>query len=1207
MPASRPYFSKNIAELEALYSVSEQNHLVLVELQTELRIRTTNRAAILLARVDSGLASLLGSSTATAVQTTMAVPKVRVEDKREAVVSPSLTQHTKIADPAPLPLLADEFVPHDVGETPQSFSANSIFVSPIENNEPLAIMAAWTALEALSPQTYRRPEDLAFGDRSCVADLSRGELPWLVSQTSRRNYQLYFQIVLGSIPMDLATDGLIRAFGADEERGRGQNEKACIAAVLVDRKGILLEADAIGISSFAWALPLALQRQLGALGAWPTVEKKLVGELEKQLRRYDENGVALSIDGKVIDDAYKWLVKQLCLPTSLVEVPSFALKVFHYYKAKSPPDVTLLNSFFLADLARATELCRAQKMGIALRRYIGAESPTNIVNLLADLNALESVIAPAMQPASRWPSPGGHPLVTLQQAAVDIARHELTEKEGIVSVNGPPGTGKTTLLRDIVAACVLDRALAMTKFDAPETAFKASGQKVKAGDTAFFHIYELDKSLRGHEVLVASSNNKAVENVSRELPALKAIGRTVDELAYFRTASDQLLVSSDDKKDDLLASEAVETWGLIAAVLGNAKNRSEFQKNLWWDTNNALRLYLKAAKGDSVVRETTDAAGNIQREIPTIISKESPPSAAEAKVNWLKAKRRLLEIHKEIDSELKLLEQLRQICLQLNAARKALPINEAKHMSAVSELEAARQEANALQIPFSQFSAKHQLAEGIVKELLKTKPGFLFRLFRTKRWAAWLGAYEPAYDDEQDKLKQLLVATKHVEQAEQKVKSLAKVLDAAEKSLAEIQQKIATLAKSVDTHRKTLGDRIVDEAFFKRGHKAWNLESPWLPDSLHKKREDLFIASMAVHKAFIDSSAQKVLHNLSVLMDAMTSGSFQDATKRALLGDLWSTLFLVIPVVSTTFASVDRMLGDLPADSIGWLLIDEAGQALPQAAVGAVMRAKRAIVVGDPLQIPPVVSLPERLNSEICAFFKVTPETWSAPKASAQTIADQASRFKSAFRSDQGPRYVGVPLLVHRRCQEPMFSVSNRIAYDGQMVHAPSTKEVGRVGQVLGISGWLNIDDKADTKWCPSEGELVVSMLKNIAMAGVTNPDIYVITPFRIVAYELRNRLEREPALFSAFGVQPKEWLKDRVGTIHTFQGKEAETVIVVLGAPNASQHGARSWAAGSPNLLNVMVSRAKQNLYVVGSHGAWSGVGYCRELARMLPIFEAR
>lgn len=255
-----------------------------------------------------------------------------------------------------------------------------------------------------------------------------------------------------------------------------------------------------------------------------------------------------------------------------------------------------------------------------------------------------------------------------------------------------------------------------------------------------------------------------------------------------------------------------------------------------------------------------------------------------------------------------------------------------------------------------------------------------------------------------------------------------------------------------------MGDRVVDERFFEREHEAIHLTAPWLPDEVHRLREDLFAAALTVHKTFIDASASRLQHNLGLLMSGMVAGAFQSSAHRELLPDLWSSLFVVVPTVSTTFASVRTMFGDLPPESIGWLLVDEAGQAVPQAAVGAIMRAKRSIVVGDPLQIPPVVSLPEKLNAEICKFFDIDQVEWSAPAASTQTLADQASRFKSTFVMDVGDREAGLPLLVHRRCQNPMFDVSNSIAYAGQMVHAVGPKNPDLSARLWGdLTGWISM------------------------------------------------------------------------------------------------------------------------------------------------------
>jgi hypothetical protein len=72
---------------------------------------------------------------------------------------------------------------------------------------------------------------------------------------------------------------------------------------------------------------------------------------------------------------------------------------------------------------------------------------------------------------------------------------------------------------------------------------------------------------------------------------------------------------------------------------------------------------------------------------------------------------------------------------------------------------------------------------------------------------------------------------------------------------------------------------------------------------------------------------------------------------------------------------------------------------------------------------------------------------------------------------------------------------------------------------------------------------------------------------------------------------------------LHRFQGREAEAVFLVLGAPDALQTGARNWAGHPPNLVNVAVSRAKEVLYVVGNRELWRTHGSFRAVNDGLPI----
>jgi hypothetical protein len=68
------------------------------------------------------------------------------------------------------------------------------------------------------------------------------------------------------------------------------------------------------------------------------------------------------------------LAAQFGLPNHLADAPTFVLRVYHYFKAKNPPKATLLNSFFLGDLARGTAIVGKNGGPIGLRRYLGTHT-----------------------------------------------------------------------------------------------------------------------------------------------------------------------------------------------------------------------------------------------------------------------------------------------------------------------------------------------------------------------------------------------------------------------------------------------------------------------------------------------------------------------------------------------------------------------------------------------------------------------------------------------------------------------------------------------------------------------------------------------------------------------------------------------------------------------------------------------------------------
>lgn len=343
---------------------------------------------------------------------------------------------------------------------------------------------------------------------------------------------------------------------------------------------------------------------------------------------------------------------------------------------------------------------------------------------------------------------------------------------------------------------------------------------------------------------------------------------------------------------------------------------------------------------------------------------------------------------------------------------------------------------------------------------------------------------------------------------------------------------------------------------------------------------------MKLHEAFIRATYKKLYKNLQYFN--YVSRLNLHSERRKAIQPIWETFFMFIPVISTTFASFSTLFRGMGKESFGWLIIDEAGQAVPQAALGGMWRARHVVAVGDPLQIEPVVTLPESILEDVSNFLKVDPR-YTNKRASVQTLADLGNPF-GTYLGDNKEQWIGSPLWVHRRCIDPMFSVCNKIAYEGKMVLPDDMKKKEYEG--IGLNTWIHVEGKAISRhYVKEQGEVVVKLTKQaFAMTQGQLPSLYIISPFTSVKSGVIQILKQNYQWITEGMISVKrfkDWVNQCVGTVHTFQGKEADMVILCLGVDD-SNIGAASWATQTPNIMNVALSRAKYRIYVVGDKKIW-------------------
>lgn len=327
-------------------------------------------------------------------------------------------------------------------------------------------------------------------------------------------------------------------------------------------------------------------------------------------------------------------------------------------------------------------------------------------------------------------------------------------------------------------------------------------------------------------------------------------------------------------------------------------------------------------------------------------------------------------------------------------------------------------------------------------------------------------------------------------------------------------------------------------------------------------------------------------------------------TGRTTVEPRWRRRMMVTPCMVCTLAmlpakmTVSRREGggfvdDYLFNFVDLLIVEEAGQVLPEMAGAAFALAKTALVIGDARQIEPIPAIPGAVDIGNLVESGVLRDGVAeadvdriedlgvtSTAGSALRVAQAACRHHAKPELDRG-----LYLLEHRRCFDEIVGFCNALCYRGKLVPRRGPAPAGGIagGAIPGPLAYLHVDGRCTvsggSRRNPVEALTIAAWLARERGAleaeygGTLEEAVAVVTPFGRQAREIE-----EACRASDIDVDGREGMT--VGTIHALQGADRKVVIF---SPCYSKHGDGTFIDRSTSMLNVAVSRAKDAFVVFG------------------------
>ena len=302
---------------------------------------------------------------------------------------------------------------------------------------------------------------------------------------------------------------------------------------------------------------------------------------------------------------------------------------------------------------------------------------------------------------------------------------------------------------------------------------------------------------------------------------------------------------------------------------------------------------------------------------------------------------------------------------------------------------------------------------------------------------------------------------------------------------------------------------------------------------------------------------------LTLLRRAIKSGT-KNLSIRSLFNEIPNVLSVLTPCMLMSPMSVAQYLNP-DFYNFDLVVFDEASQLPTPEAIGALGRAKEAIIAGDPKQLPPT------------SFFEV-----ANTEAEFDFEEDLDNILEDALAMDMPERY----LTSHYRSRhESLIEFSNRNYYENKLSTFPSPDDLVSKVNLVQVSGTY---DRGGTKQNHSEAEAVIDEIERRLMdEELRKKSIGVVTFSKVQQTLIESLLEKRqaenPELSRLLLAQAEPLF---IKNLENVQGDERDVILFSVGY-GVDEKGKISLNFGPLNQdggwrrLNVAISRARYEMKI--------------------------